>query len=119
MLAVITDGYFATLDRGDAEAAAACFTPDAVLECVGVSSPLRGQPAIAAFLRQIVGESLEMTHDVERVILDVARGRAVTELHYLDRLKDGRIYDMRNVNIFEFGDGARFQRVDFWLGGKL
>ena len=115
----VREGYFGALDQGDIDATVDCFAADAVLTCVGQGGPLHGREEIRAFFEEIVGESLGMTHEVLLEIVDEPRQRVATELRYVDRLTDGRSYDMRNVNLFEFDGDGRFSRVTFWLGASL
>jgi ketosteroid isomerase-like protein len=111
--------YFEALDRADVAGAVACFASRATLTCESDGTHLRGVDEIRAFFEQICGESLGMTHELLNVVIDVEGRKAAAELTYRDKLVDGREYDMRNCNFFDFDEDGRFARVHFWLGSPL
>jgi uncharacterized protein (TIGR02246 family) len=113
------DAYFHALDTGDAQRAASYFTADATLTCESDGTHLRGTNAIKTFFQQICDESTGMTHSLLNTVIDVDSRSAATELTYQDTLKDGRRYDMRNCNFFDFDETGIFTRVHFWLGAAL
>ena len=113
------DAYFEALDTDDPSRAASCFAIDATLTCESDGTHLQGTNAIETFFREICGESTGMTHSLLNTVIDLDARTAAAELTYRDTLKDGRHYNMRNCNFFDFDQTGNFTRVHFWLGAPL
>jgi uncharacterized protein (TIGR02246 family) len=113
------DAYFHALDTGDPHRAASYFRADATLTCESDGTHLQGISAIETFFQQICDESTGMTHSLLNTVIDTDSRTAAAELTYQDTLKDGRHYDMRNCNFFDFDQSGNFTRVHFWLGAPF
>jgi uncharacterized protein (TIGR02246 family) len=111
--AVLLRAFGEALARGDAEAAAACFAPDAVYE-----EPPRfafaGRAAIAAFVRDFAERHTDVRFEVLRVLAAPDSMLVAAEWRFSHtRLADGARVVYAGMSIVELTAGGRIAR---WRG---
>lgn len=97
--------YFDACNRGDEQAIAACFTPDAVhyFPPGMYGGPFRGAAAIAASWRRAV-EELGSRWTVDRVLCDPESGQAVIEWSHF-KTKQGKLLRGDEWYVFDADSG--------------
>jgi len=101
------DTYLKTLERGDVAEICALFTPDA-----RIFSPFLGWMAPRPFFDKVAATSGQSRITPIDICVSATGARRATGYFVYDwALKDGSTVQFECVDVFEFGDDARIERM--------
>lgn len=107
----ILERFGGCLERGDAEGAAICFTPDAVYE-EPPHAYFTGRPALQAFIADFLARHTDVRFPIERTLTSADGLLMAAEWRWSYRRLDGSPFAFAGMSFMELRDG----QIAHWRG---
>jgi steroid delta-isomerase len=101
----VIDRYFSAWCRLDSAAYAACFTAEAVLHDPYGSTPQQGSQGLRIFFTGVANALSEVRIEADTVF--PAGNRAAVVFHGKGTGKNGKVVEVKGVDVFEFDEAGR------------